>query len=168
MKAFADLYTALAETNRTGEKVAALARYFSVAAPADAAWAVDFLSGRRPRQAVPSKRMRLWARELFEGYLHEGFADFGYSGSEVFRQSDLQIAALGWLAQHRQFAALASEFGTRIATLDADRLASFRKLRAEAAYAERKADPLARASAVARHKTALKTMKFHPKSRNQD
>ena len=66
---------------------------------------------------------RLWARELLEGYLHEGFAEFGYSGGELFRQSDLQIAALGWLAQHRQFAALAGEFGPRVATLDADRLA---------------------------------------------
>jgi len=79
---------------------------------------------------------RLWARELFEGYLQEGFADFGYSGSEVFRQSDLQIAALGWLAQHRQFAALASEFGTRVATLDADRLTE---------------NPEAALAAVARH-----------------
>ena len=53
-------------------------------------------------------------------------------------------------------------------TLDADRLASFQKLRAEAAYAERKSDPLARASAVSRHKTALKTMKYHSKRRGQD
>ncbi len=79
---------------------------------------------------------RLWARELFEGYLQEGFADFGYSGSEVFRQSDLQIAALGWLAQHRQFAALTHEFGPRVAALDADRLAD---------------DPVAALAAVARH-----------------
>jgi len=63
VKAFADLYTALDETNRTGEKVAALGRYFAAAPPADAAWAVYFLSGRKPRQAVPSKRLRLWARE---------------------------------------------------------------------------------------------------------
>ena len=34
------------------------------APPADAAWAVYFLSGRKPRQAVPSRRLRLWAREL--------------------------------------------------------------------------------------------------------
>ena len=64
MKAFADLYTALDETTRTGEKVGALVRYFAAAAPADAAWAVYFLSGRKPRQAVPSKRLRLWGREL--------------------------------------------------------------------------------------------------------
>ncbi|HUG90984.1 MAG TPA: ribosome small subunit-dependent GTPase A [Planctomycetaceae bacterium] len=55
-----------------------------------------------------------------------------------------------------------------LGTLDADRLASFQKLRAEAAYAERRSDPRARASAVSRHKTALKTLKYHPKYRNKD
>ena len=64
MKAFADLFAALDETNRTGEKVAALSRYFAAAPAADAAWAVYFLSGRKPRQAIPSKRLRLWAREM--------------------------------------------------------------------------------------------------------
>lgn len=64
MKAFADLYAALDETTKTTDKVAAMARYFAAAPPADAAWAVYFLSGRKPRQAAPSKRLRLWAREL--------------------------------------------------------------------------------------------------------
>lgn len=64
MKAFADLYAALDATTKTTGKVAALARYFEAASPADAAWAVYFLSGRKPRQAVPSKRLRHWAREL--------------------------------------------------------------------------------------------------------
>jgi DNA ligase 1 len=64
VKAFADLYAALDETTRTSEKVEAMARYFASAAPADAALAIYFLSGRKPRQAVPSKRLRLWAREL--------------------------------------------------------------------------------------------------------
>jgi DNA ligase-1 len=64
VKAFADLYAAIDETTKTTEKVAAMARYFAAARPADAAWAVYFLSGRKPRQAVPSKRLRLWAREL--------------------------------------------------------------------------------------------------------
>jgi ribosome biogenesis GTPase len=50
-------------------------------------------------------------------------------------------------------------------TLDADRLASYRKLLAEAAYVERKHDPEAQAAAVAKHKTALKTLKYHPKYR---
>jgi DNA ligase-1 len=64
VKDFADLYAALDETTRTAEKVAAMSRYFAAAEPADCAWAVYFLSGRKPRQAVPSRRLRLWAREM--------------------------------------------------------------------------------------------------------
>ncbi|HTK77025.1 MAG TPA: ATP-dependent DNA ligase [Gemmataceae bacterium] len=63
MKLFADLYAALDETNKTSAKVAALARYFAVAPPADAAWAVFFLTGRKPRQVVPSRKLREWAIE---------------------------------------------------------------------------------------------------------
>jgi DNA ligase-1 len=64
MKAFADLYADLDETTSSSAKVLAMANYFKVTSPADAAWAVYFLSGRKPKQAVPSKRLRLWAREL--------------------------------------------------------------------------------------------------------
>lgn len=49
--------------------------------------------------------------------------------------------------------------------LDADRLESYHTLEAEAAYFHRKSDPRARAAAVAEHKTAMKTMKQHPKYR---
>jgi DNA ligase 1 len=64
MKAFADLYAALDETTKTNEKVAAMSRYFSTAAPADAAWAIYFLSGRKPRQVVPTRKLADWARAL--------------------------------------------------------------------------------------------------------
>src|SRR4051812_12267088 len=63
MKAFADLYTTLDETNKTGEKVDALVRYFATAPAADAAWAVFFLIGRKPRQVIPSGKLRTWAAE---------------------------------------------------------------------------------------------------------
>ena len=63
MKAFADLYAALDETTKTNEKVAALRAYYENAPPADAAWAAYFLIGRKPRQVVPTKFLRLWARE---------------------------------------------------------------------------------------------------------
>ena len=63
MKAFADLYTTLDETTKTNEKVDALTDYFKGAEPADAAWAIYFLSGRKPKQAVPSKKLREWAAE---------------------------------------------------------------------------------------------------------
>ena len=63
MKAFADLYTALDETNKTNEKIEALTHYFASTDVADAIWALYFLIGRRPRVEVTSTRMRLWAIE---------------------------------------------------------------------------------------------------------
>jgi len=63
MRAFAELYAALDETTRTNEKVAALARYLAAAPPADAAWALYFLSGRKPRQVIGSRRLSEWAIE---------------------------------------------------------------------------------------------------------
>lgn len=52
--------------------------------------------------------------------------------------------------------------------IDPDRLASYRKLRAEAEYQQRKTDPLARKAAVADHKSALRTMKYHHKYKRDD
>jgi DNA ligase-1 len=63
MKLFTELYTKLDQTNKTNEKVQALTDYFAQARPADAAWALYFLSGRKPRQIVPSKKIREWAIE---------------------------------------------------------------------------------------------------------
>jgi ribosome biogenesis GTPase len=51
--------------------------------------------------------------------------------------------------------------------LDSGRLASFRKLQAEAAHEARKADPLARAAALSDWKTSMKTLKHHPKYKNR-
>ena len=58
MKAFAQLYAELDASTATGAKVAALKRYFAQAAPADAAWAVYFLAGGKPRQVVPTGLLR--------------------------------------------------------------------------------------------------------------
>jgi DNA ligase-1 len=63
VRLFADLYAAIDETNRTSGKVEALAAYFRAVEPLEAAWAVYFLIGRRPRQVVPTKLLRQWARE---------------------------------------------------------------------------------------------------------
>jgi len=63
VRGFARLYTALDETTATGEKVAALAAYFRSAPPADAAWAVHFLTGRRPKRLVSSVKLATWAAE---------------------------------------------------------------------------------------------------------
>ncbi len=58
MKAFADLYTRLDATTSSNSKLAALQSYFGSAACADAAWAVYFLAGGRPRRVVPTKLLR--------------------------------------------------------------------------------------------------------------
>lgn len=64
MKGFADLYTAIDETNKTNEKVGAIADYFRAAPPKDAAWAIHFLTGRRPKRAVNSTRMQILAASM--------------------------------------------------------------------------------------------------------
>lgn len=64
MKAFARLYAALDETNRTSEKVAAMVEYFGSVPPADAAWTVYFLSGGRPKRLIPVRRLSAWAMEV--------------------------------------------------------------------------------------------------------
>jgi DNA ligase-1 len=63
VKAFAGLYAALDETTKTSAKVRALVNYFRAAPPADAPWAVYFLSGRKPRQVVPTRKLVGWAVE---------------------------------------------------------------------------------------------------------
>ena len=64
MKLFTELFSKLDQTNKTNEKVAALKEYFSLAKPENAAWALYFLSGRKPKQIVPSKKLKEWAMEL--------------------------------------------------------------------------------------------------------
>lgn len=63
MKAFAELYANLDATTSSNAKLAALQTYFRQAPPADAAWAVYFLSGGRPRQLVPTRLLRDMATE---------------------------------------------------------------------------------------------------------
>ncbi len=58
MKAFADLYTRLDATTSSNSKLAAMQSYFGSAPAADAAWAVYFLAGGRPRRVVPTKLLR--------------------------------------------------------------------------------------------------------------
>ncbi len=77
MKAFALLYERLDATQSTRAKVDAIAAYLTAAPPADAAWAVYFLSGRRLKRTVPPARLRQWGQEtsglptwLFETCYH--------------------------------------------------------------------------------------------------
>src|SRR3954471_23334538 len=64
MKRFAQLYAELDGTNSTNAKLAALERYLREAPPQSAAWAVYFLTGNKPRQVVPSRRLYELAAEV--------------------------------------------------------------------------------------------------------
>ena len=77
MKRFARLYSDVDQTTSTNLKVEAMVQYFAAAAPADAAWAVYFLSGGRPKRLIPIRRVATWAMEesgvpewLFEECYH--------------------------------------------------------------------------------------------------
>ena len=58
MKAFATLYSRLDATTSSNAKLAAMRDYFREAPAEDAAWAVYFLAGGRPRQLVPNRLLR--------------------------------------------------------------------------------------------------------------
>jgi DNA ligase-1 len=61
MKRFARLFAELDESTSTEAKVEAMARYFSDAEARDAAWAVYFLAGGKPRQVVRTRDLRAFA-----------------------------------------------------------------------------------------------------------
>ncbi|MDI1338293.1 ATP-dependent DNA ligase [Polaromonas sp.] len=64
MKHFARLFTEIDSTTSTNAKVEALQRYFARTAAQDAAWAVYFLSGGKPRQVVKTATLRALACEV--------------------------------------------------------------------------------------------------------
>ena len=63
MRRFAALYDALDATTSTNAKVAAMRAYFAEAPPADAAWALYFLSGRRVKRTLAPRLLAAWAQE---------------------------------------------------------------------------------------------------------
>jgi len=80
MKDFADLYARLDATTSSNAKLHAMQEYFSQAPAADAAWAVYFLAGGRPRQLVPTKVLRamvLQASRLPEWLFEESYQAVG-------------------------------------------------------------------------------------------
>ncbi|HEU4601280.1 MAG TPA: ATP-dependent DNA ligase, partial [Steroidobacteraceae bacterium] len=77
MRAFGELFESLDTTTSTNEKLAALIRYFRSAPPADAAWAVYFLSGRRLKRLIGGATLRQWL--LVETGLPEWLLEETYS-----------------------------------------------------------------------------------------
>jgi hypothetical protein len=66
---------------------------------------------------------RLWVRELFLGFRKDGLVQrLGFDDEQLFGQTDLQIAAAGWLAQQALFADLVQLLGPRMRTLDSETL----------------------------------------------
>jgi hypothetical protein len=76
---------------------------------------------------------RLWVRELFIGFRKEGLVQgLGFDDEAFFGQTDLQIAAAGWLAQQALFERLILSFPGRVRSIDsqaflADPLEALRK-----------------------------------------
>lgn len=70
--------------------------------------------------SVASKGLegRLWVRELWTRLSADGLCDFAVEPADPLRHTDLQIAALGWLAQHRLFTQIAARFPGQVRTLD--------------------------------------------------
>jgi DNA ligase-1 len=80
MKRFARLYDGIDRTTSTNAKVAALAGYLAEAPPADAAWALYFLTGRRLKRHLPTRLMHEWTLELTalpEWLLRQGYSIVG-------------------------------------------------------------------------------------------
>ncbi|WP_281968056.1 ATP-dependent DNA ligase [Roseovarius nanhaiticus] len=63
MKRFTALYATIDQTTKTNTKVAALAAYFEAAPEEDRLWTIALFSGRRPRRAITTTKLREWAAE---------------------------------------------------------------------------------------------------------
>ncbi len=107
MREFARLYAELDETTATNRKLEALQNYFEHTAPENAAWAVYFLAGGKPRQAVPTKVLREAAiayAGLDEWLFEESHAAVGDMAETIAhilpppkRESDLGLAV--WMEE---------------------------------------------------------------------
>ncbi|QJE01123.1 ATP-dependent DNA ligase [Massilia forsythiae] len=107
MREFACLYAELDETTATNRKLEALRNYFASAAPENAAWAVYFLAGGKPRQAVPSKLMRQYSIEyagLDDWLFDECYSSVGDMAETIAhilppptRESDIGLAV--WMEE---------------------------------------------------------------------
>ncbi|MFM6854872.1 MAG: hypothetical protein ACKOUM_12415 [Sphingopyxis sp.] len=64
---------------------------------------------------------RLWVRELLDGLIADGAVQLGFAPTDYFRLTDLQCAAVGWLAQHQLFHQMAARFGAqRVRSLNSE------------------------------------------------
>jgi hypothetical protein len=115
---------------------------------------------------------RLWVRELFQGLWREGIANLGVAADDLFQLTDLQVAALGWLAQHRLFAELmAGPAGARLASLDSETMLADPAVALHAAAAHlqapisrEQAQTMATGAAFGRHSKSGETYSAHARA----
>ena len=108
MKAFATLYRDLDASTSSRDKQAALQRYLRAAAPDDAAWAVYFLAGGKPRQMVPTKALRALAQEeagLPEWLFEESYQTVGDLAETVSLllppcPAPIERGLAAWMTEH--------------------------------------------------------------------
>ena len=108
MKRFALLYRELDASTATREKQAALQRYLQDAPALDAAWAVYFLAGGKPRQTVPTRQLRELARDLTglpEWLFEESYQTVGDLAETVSlllppASAPVERGLAEWLTQH--------------------------------------------------------------------
>lgn len=66
---------------------------------------------------------RIWVRTLLASLMTDKLVQFGFSTRDYFMLTDLQVAAVGWLAQYQLFESLIERFGPeRVRTLDSETL----------------------------------------------
>jgi DNA ligase-1 len=85
VKLFAQLFAELDRSTATLAKIDALKRYFAAAAPRDAAWAVYFLAGGKPRQVVPNAV--LWATACRQAGIDDWLFDACYQAVGDFAET---------------------------------------------------------------------------------
>ena len=65
---------------------------------------------------------RRWVRDLLMKQLTDGMVDLGFEQGDYFLQTDLQVAAVGWLAQYALFTRVAEQWPDRVRTLNSETL----------------------------------------------
>lgn len=76
-------------------------------------------------KSVAKKEMwgRLWVRDLYVKQLKTGLIDLAFEHDQYLQLTDIQVAAVTWLAQHAHFAKLAAQLGRkRLLALDSETL----------------------------------------------
>lgn len=65
---------------------------------------------------------RLWVRNLLVKLLREGLVSLGLDGEDYLALTDLQAAAVGWLAQQALFMRMISKYDRRVRALESETL----------------------------------------------